>query len=80
MSRRRIMEPPGQSSTAGKEARDPRTEDVVQTFQEIKHIMGRQAKEWPVTFARAAEFTAIATVNGNNASLGREQMARNRMM
>ena len=63
MNRRRRMEPLGQSSAAGKEARDPRMEDVVQTLEEIGHFMGRQAKERAVAFARAADFAAVAAVN-----------------
>ena len=80
MSRKRKKEPQGQSNAVGKEARDPRTEEVIQTLQEIGHIMGRQAKEKAATFAKATEFAAAASMNGNNAIQGQGQMARNRTM
>ncbi|XP_030460041.1 uncharacterized protein LOC115680380 [Syzygium oleosum] len=70
----------GQSSAMGQEARDPSLDAVIQTLQEIGNMMGRQAQERAANIAQAAEATATAVVNGNQANQGQALVVANRLM
>ena len=70
MSRRKGEEPRVPSSTAGREARGHRFDEVMEALREIGHIMGMQAQERAAAYAQAAEAVPIAGVGGNRAHPG----------
>ena len=63
-SRGRGEVPQGHPSTRGREARDPRFDEIMQTLREFGHIMDMQARVRPEPFVQAAVSAAIARNGG----------------